>query len=110
MGNAIKFTSNGYVKLILKSTLEANHVRCQFEVSDTGIGIRPEDLDRIFNKFEQANSMIARTYGGTGLGLSIVKLLVEAQGGSLNVSSDPGRGSTFSITLQFEKNRHNEVG
>ena len=56
VGNAIKFTSAGYVKLALKTTLEDNHVGCLFEVTDTGIGIRPEDLDRIFNKFEQANS------------------------------------------------------
>ena len=102
LGNAIKFTSTGYVKLALKSTPEDHHVSCQFEVTDTGIGINPEDVDRIFNKFEQANSMIARTYGGTGLGLSIVKLLVEAQGGSLKVSSDPGLGSTFVVTLRFE--------
>jgi len=102
MGNAIKFTSNGYVKLSLKTTAEENFISCVFDVSDTGIGINPEDLDRIFNKFEQANSMIARNYGGTGLGLSIVKLLVEEQGGLLKVTSDPGLGSTFSATLRFE--------
>jgi DNA topoisomerase VI subunit B len=86
----------------VNSKLEDNHVNCKFEVSDTGIGISEEGLGRIFNKFEQASSLIARTYGGTGLGLSIVKLLVEAQGGSLNVSSDPGLGSTFSVALKFE--------
>lgn len=102
VGNAIKFTSSGYVKLALNTTPEEGYVNCTFEISDTGIGIGKEDLSRIFNKFEQANASIARTYGGTGLGLSIVKLLVEAQGGSLNVTSDPGSGSTFSVSLKFE--------
>ncbi len=102
LGNAIKFTSNGHVKLSLKTAVEGNFVRCFFDVSDTGIGINPEDLDRIFNKFEQASSMITRNYGGTGLGLSIVKLLVEEQGGTLKVTSKPGLGSSFSVTLRFD--------
>lgn len=103
LGNAIKFTANGYVKLGLKTKVEKDHVQCVFEISDTGIGMRPEDLTRIFNQFEQANSLIARHYGGTGLGLTIAKSLVEAQGGALDVTSDPGHGSTFSVTLRFEK-------
>src|SRR5690606_35534069 len=78
-------------------------VRCVFEVTDTGIGMLPEDLERIFNQFEQANPNIAKNYGGTGLGLTIVKALVDAQGGTLEVSSKSGFGSTFKVTLAFEK-------
>lgn len=103
LGNAIKFTKEGYVKLNLKTKVDGNQVECVFEISDTGIGIRQEDLAKIFNQFEQANSLISRHYGGTGLGLTIVKSLVEAQGGSLDVSSDPGYGSCFKVTLRFEK-------
>lgn len=103
LGNAIKFTTKGYVKLGLKTMAEKDHVECVFEISDTGIGIRQEDLTKIFNQFEQANSLIARHYGGTGLGLTIAKSLVEAQGGSLDVSSDPGLGSSFKVSLRFEK-------
>ena len=103
VGNAIKFTSKGYVKLALKTREEANKVQCYFEISDTGIGIRREDLSKIFNQFEQANVTITRNYGGTGLGLTIAKSLVEAQGGSLDVSSVPGHGSTFKVALTFDK-------
>jgi signal transduction histidine kinase/FixJ family two-component response regulator len=104
IGNAIKFTSKGYVKLTLKTTENEKWVDCTFEVLDTGIGIRAEDLEKIFNQFEQASSFVTRNFGGTGLGLTIVKSLVEAQGGKLNVTSQPGHGSTFRIDIRFEKN------
>ncbi len=103
LGNAIKFTSKGYVKLGLKTNEEREKVQCYFEISDTGIGIRKEDLSKIFNQFEQANSLITRNYGGTGLGLTIAKSLIEAQGGALDVSSVPGHGSTFKVSLAFGK-------
>jgi len=102
LGNAIKFTSKGYVKLALKTRAETSKVQCYFEISDTGIGIRHEDLSRIFNQFEQANVAITHNYGGTGLGLTIAKSLVEAQGGALDVASVPGHGSTFKVTLPFD--------
>ncbi|MBA4055695.1 MAG: hypothetical protein C0490_13350, partial [Marivirga sp.] len=82
---------------------ERESISCVFEISDTGIGIRQEDIAKIFNQFEQANALINRNYGGTGLGLTIVKSLVEAQGGKLEVTSEPGHGSTFTVKLSFEK-------
>jgi len=102
LGNAIKFTSKGYIKLALRTKEEISKVQCNFEISDTGIGIRREDLSRIFNQFEQANVLVTRNYGGTGLGLTIAKSLVEAQGGTLDVSSIPGQGSTFRVSLAFD--------
>ncbi len=103
IGNAIKFTARGYVKITLKTKEDETDVRCTFEIMDTGIGIREEDLKKIFNQFEQASSFIARNFGGTGLGLTIVKSLVEAQGGTLNVTSQPGQGSMFQVDIRFEK-------
>jgi signal transduction histidine kinase/FixJ family two-component response regulator len=107
IGNAIKFTHKGFIKLAIKTTPEGDHVRCFFEITDSGIGIDKQDLDRIFNQFEQANSSIAKNYGGTGLGLTIVKSLIDAQGGNLQVSSDPGSGSCFRFELRFAKALHN---
>ncbi|RAW00170.1 ATP-binding protein [Pseudochryseolinea flava] len=103
LGNAIKFTHKGFVKLHLKTIPNLNSVKCRFDIVDTGIGIKAEDLSKIFNQFEQANTSIARQYGGTGLGLTIVKSLIESQDGNLTISSAPGQGSTFSVELIFEK-------
>jgi signal transduction histidine kinase/CheY-like chemotaxis protein len=103
LGNAIKFTNRGFIRLSVKTTEEEGNVHCTFEVTDTGIGMFPEELEKIFNQFEQANTHIAKHYGGTGLGLTIVKSLVDAQDGALEVSSKPGYGSTFQISLRFEK-------
>jgi signal transduction histidine kinase/CheY-like chemotaxis protein len=105
IGNAIKFTAKGSVKLSVRTIEDEEdaYVRCIFEVTDTGIGIRAEDLEKIFNQFEQASALIARHYGGTGLGLTIVKSLVEAQGGSLEVESVPEKGSTFRATIPFAR-------
>ena len=104
IGNAIKFTARGYVKLTLKTIEDEKGVDCTFEILDTGIGIRSEHLEKIFNQFEQASSFVTRNFGGTGLGLTIVKSLVEAQGGKLNVTSQPDHGSTFKVDMRFEKN------
>ncbi len=103
LGNAIKFTNKGFIKLSVKTVEEGEHVRCMFEVTDTGIGIFPEELEKIFNQFEQANTHITKHYGGTGLGLTIVKSLIDAQGGTLDVSSKASIGSTFQVQLKFEK-------
>jgi signal transduction histidine kinase/FixJ family two-component response regulator len=103
IGNAIKFTAKGYVKITLKTKEDDKSVHCTFEIMDTGIGIRQEDIQKIFNQFEQASSFITRNFGGTGLGLTIVKSLVEAQGGTLNVKSAPGQGSTFLVDIKFDK-------
>lgn len=109
IGNAIKFTSNGYVKITIKTIEERGRIRCTFEIADTGIGIRKEDLKRIFNQFEQASSFITSNFGGTGLGLTIVKSLVEAQGGTLTVSSVPGEGSTFTVNIGYDKQHAEDV-
>jgi len=71
----------------------------QFSVSDTGIGIRGEEMGKLFSLFYQADSGISRKYGGTGVGLAIIKQLVEQQGGRIWVESNFGEGSTFTFTL-----------
>ncbi|MEO5978450.1 MAG: ATP-binding protein [Chryseolinea sp.] len=103
MGNAVKFTAKGYVKLTVLASPHHDFVKCSFRVSDTGIGIRQVDIAKIFNQFEQANALISRQYGGTGLGLTIAKSLIEAQGGTLELESAPGQGSQFTVTIPFQK-------
>jgi two-component system sensor histidine kinase/response regulator len=102
IGNAIKFTEKGEVFLQVKSHgIKNGRVELVFSVTDTGIGIAPEQIDTIFDSFTQADSSITRKYGGTGLGLAISKQLVELMGGHMMVESKPGQGSTFSFTAQF---------
>jgi len=103
LGNAVKFTSRGYVRLNVRTRIGKDPLLFVFEVTDTGIGIRKEDIPKIFNQFEQANSSITGQYGGTGLGLTIVKSLIEAQGGNLQVQSVPNQGSTFTATIPFAR-------
>jgi len=95
IGNAIKFTHSGQITISARH--EGRLVRVL--VTDTGIGIHPSKLQRIFNSFEQADGQINRVYGGTGLGLTITKQLVEMHGGNIQVQSEPDRGSEFSFTL-----------
>jgi signal transduction histidine kinase len=97
LDNAYKYTP-GEKRIELGAFAENGHV-C-FEVRDQGIGIEPRDLRKIFRKFYQADSRLARTGGCCGLGLSIVRFLVEAHGGSVRVSSTPGKGSVFTVTLR----------
>lgn len=104
MSNAVKFTPQGSISLTTKVlTEDTEHVRIEFKLTDTGIGIPEDRLDHIFNDFEQVSSDTSSTYGGTGLGLAIVKQLLELQGGSIHVSSILGKGSVFSFTLSFRK-------
>src|SRR5262249_43746824 len=77
-------------------------VRLSFTVTDSGIGIKPAELKRLFRPFAQANADIARRFGGTGLGLVFVKRIAEAMGGDLKVTSKPGRGSTFRMTVVLQ--------
>jgi len=104
VGNAVKFTHNGGVELKVSRAAvvepSADSVTLQFEVIDTGIGIRPEALPHIFDAFTQADSSTARRYGGTGLGLAICARLVGLMGGSLDVDSTSGSGSRFSFVLR----------
>jgi len=100
LGNAIKFTEEGEVALTVESRPRAQDlVDLRFAVRDTGIGIAPEKLERIFEAFAQADGSTARRYGGTGLGLTISRRLVELMGGRISVESKLGQGSTFSFTV-----------
>ncbi|SMC20356.1 PAS domain S-box-containing protein [Andreprevotia lacus DSM 23236] len=101
-GNAIKFTQSGEVLVGLRrASSTAATVTLEISVRDTGIGIAPEQLSRIFDGFSQAEASTTRRFGGTGLGLAISRRLVELMGGRITVSSVPGKGScfTFSLTL-----------
>ena len=100
--NAVKFTHSGQVSVSIKteSRREGNLELC-FEVTDTGIGMTPEQLGVVFDPFRQADNSTTRKYGGTGLGLSIAKGIVEMLGGKLRVESDLGKGSKFYFTLIF---------
>jgi PAS domain S-box-containing protein len=102
--NAIKFSEKGAVILRAHKMKEnAESVLVRFEVQDTGIGIPPEVLPRLFNVFEQADNSNTRKYGGTGLGLSITRRLAELMGGEAGVESTPGIGSTFWFTAYLKK-------
>jgi two-component system sensor histidine kinase/response regulator len=94
--NAVKFTERGTV-LIEVARLDGEQVK--ISVTDSGIGIAAEQLDRLFRRFTQADSSTTRRYGGTGLGLAISKTLVELMGGTIGAQSHPGTGSTFWVTL-----------
>ncbi len=102
VGNAIKFTDKGSVRttVTVEPGTSENRV-VVFEVRDTGIGIPEDRLQTIFDEFTQAHSDHTRKFGGTGLGLTISKRLAEMQGGSISVSSEPGKGSTFTVRIPF---------
>ena len=103
LSNAIKFTSaGGKIALrVAEAEREEGRLWLLFQVSDTGIGIREENFDKIFEAFEQENSGVAHKFGGTGLGLSIVKRFAEMMGGSVGLESVYGEGSTFSVRIPF---------
>ena len=102
--NALKFTESGGVSLnVSTGPSEDAAYRLRFEVRDTGIGIKPEALSRIFESFTQADDAINRRYGGTGLGLTICRQLIEAMGGRIGVDSTFGEGSCFWFELPFEQ-------
>ena len=102
VGNAIKFTSVGEVVIGARVVSRSDdQVELAFSVRDTGIGVTPEQAERLFNVFQQAERSTARKYGGTGLGLAICKRLVELMGGRIEVTPAPGGGSIFGFTSTF---------
>src|ERR1017187_3747858 len=104
VGNGIKFTEKGEVVVRLSKESESDKdVVIGFTVKDTGVGIAPENLSRLFRAFTQADSSTTRKFGGTGLGLAISKQLVEMMGGKIDVSSEPGKGSTFFFNVRLDK-------
>lgn len=104
VSNAVKFTSKGKITVSVRLIDEDNeNTTVEFAVTDTGIGVPKEEIAKIFDNFQQASSGTSRIYGGTGLGLAIVKQLVEPQGGTINVESEVGVGTTFSFRLIFQK-------
>ena len=108
LGNAIKFTAEGEIFVSIKKSSDMyessgkSFIRLAIEVRDTGIGIRPEKQQKIFESFTQADASTTRKYGGTGLGLTISRSLAELMGGSLTVESEPGKGSIFTLHLVLE--------
>ncbi len=97
--NAVKFTDKGAVRLEAQVKRAARgRAELIFSVTDSGIGLKPDEIKRLFRPFSQASAEIARRYGGAGLGLSVVKVLAKLMGGDLTVTSTPGRGSRFSFS------------
>ncbi len=108
--NAVKFTETGEIVVRTEvvppsSGHETDEIVLKFSVQDTGIGISPDQIDRLFRVFSQADSSTTRKYGGSGLGLTICKQLVEMMAGDIRVSSEPGMGSTFSFTARLGRGR-----
>lgn len=102
--NAVKFTDSGSVTLDVAAKPQARgRVRLQFTVGDSGIGLKPAEIKRLFKPFAQANDTIARRYGGAGLGLVFVKRVAQAMGGDLKIASTPGKGSRFTFSAVVQK-------
>ena len=104
VSNAVKFSSQGKISLRISVQEDlGKEVLLRFEVEDSGIGIAPERLARLFVPFEQVDSSITRDYGGTGLGLALTRQLAELMGGEAMASSEPGRGSCFWFTAKLDR-------
>jgi signal transduction histidine kinase/CheY-like chemotaxis protein len=103
LGNALKFTHEGGVSIKAECAERKNDMASvRFSISDTGIGIDTAKQKTIFERFHQAQPETTRRYGGTGLGLSIVKQLVEIQNGTISITSEPGKGSVFTVVLPYQ--------
>jgi signal transduction histidine kinase len=99
MSNANKFTKAGTITIDARDNKENGRDWISVAVADTGVGMIPEQMGRLFQEFSQATSSTASKYGGTGLGLVISKRFCQMMGGDITVESEPGRGSTFTIRL-----------
>jgi signal transduction histidine kinase len=95
LGNAVKFTDRGQVRVTMSATARAVRI----EIADTGIGIPLDELPRLFRPFAQVDTGLTRRHGGTGLGLYISRRLATMLGGHIEVESEPGKGSRFSVVL-----------
>ncbi|HLO82179.1 MAG TPA: ATP-binding protein [Chitinophagaceae bacterium] len=110
VGNSVKFTEKGSVELrFYPKKLEGENIRLGIEVRDTGIGIEKEKLTSVFERFSQADDDVTRKYGGTGLGLAIVRDLVSLQDGTIEVTSDPGKGTRFYLAIPYKIHIDQEV-
>jgi len=107
LGNAVKFTpEHGAIGLTVRLVEKTNDLcTLKISVSDTGIGITPEQQKKLFQSFEQAESSTTRKYGGTGLGLAISKNIVEMMGGTISIESELGKGATFTFTIQLARSK-----
>ncbi|WP_197918627.1 ATP-binding protein [Thiosulfatihalobacter marinus] len=105
IGNAIKFTERGGVTVRVSTDQTPDDILCRIDVADTGIGIPADRLDHVFEQFAQADAATTRRFGGTGLGLSISRKLAQNMGGDIVVTSTPGAGSCFSITIRLHTAR-----
>ena len=103
VSNAAKFTAEGGITVRLTCAGRAETRRYVLEVEDTGIGFAPEDAERLFMRFEQADGSITRQYGGTGLGLAICRQLADLMGGAVTASGRPGKGATFRLELPLPR-------
>lgn len=103
VSNAVKFTSQGYVGIeVVKNMQIGNEIELFFMVVDTGIGLTPEDKEKLFKSFSQVDASITRRYGGTGLGLAITQHLVQMMGGNIRAEGERGKGSNFSFTVRLK--------
>ena len=102
LSNASKFTEKGTITLEAAPVLRDGAKWLSFRVADTGIGMTPEQIDKLFQPFVQADASTSRKYGGTGLGMTITQLFVKMMGGEMSVASEPGAGTTFTVLLPTE--------
>jgi len=105
LGNAVKFTSAGTIKLMVSLRTDEGREHLVFCIKDTGIGIKAEEFDKLFEPFTQADTSKTRAYGGTGLGLSIALSYSRLMGGNIAVDSTPGAGSEFNFHCAFERSQ-----
>ena len=106
--NAVKFTESGEIAIAIDLAGDGDLVTLHFSVHDTGIGLSGDEISKLFQSFSQADSSVTRKHGGTGLGLIICQRLVEMMGGTMEVESEPGRGSSFGFTATFGRTRQEQ--